>query len=73
MPKRQTEVFSIFDQIETVAAEIMIEKGEITKIEAKDIPREVAYNDFGMPARFAVIVPAKKLAKFNNLIADLRA
>lgn len=71
--KGKTEIFSIFGQIESVAAQIMIDRGELTKIEPADIPASAAFNEQNQPARFAVIVPADKLRAFNELIAWLRA
>lgn len=71
--RKGSEVFSIFGQIEAVAAEIMIEKGEIVRIPANEIPASVAVNDEGTPARFAVIVPRSRVYAFNELCANLRA
>lgn len=73
MRKPQSQILSVFGQLEAVAAEIMIKAGELTRIDAKDIPAEVAVNEFGDRARFAVIVPTSKMRKFNNLVAELRA
>ena len=73
MAKRGTEVFSIFGQIEAVAAEIMIERRALRKIAALEIPVSAAFNEFGQRARFAVIVPVQYIPEFENLIADLRA
>jgi hypothetical protein len=69
----RTKIFSIFGQIEAVAAEIMIKRGVGVRIDAKEIPNEVRWNQFGTPARFAVILPRNKIHAFNELIADLRA
>lgn len=69
----RTEIFSIFGQLEAVAAEIMIKRGEITRIPANEIPPTAAVNEAGQAARFAVIVPRAKIAAFNSLIADLRS
>lgn len=69
----RTEIFSVFGQLEAVAAEIMIKDGVGTKIPPEQIPASVAVNQFGDRARFAVILPKSKIAAFNNLVADLRA
>ena len=71
--RRGTEVYSIFGQIESVAAEILIEKGKARKIEARDIPVSAAFDDNGRRASFAVIVPNEHVPEFERLIADLRA
>jgi hypothetical protein len=68
-----TEIFSIFGQLEAVAAAIMIEKGIGVRIDAREIPNEVRWNKFGTPARFAVILPRNKVHAFDKLVADLRA
>jgi hypothetical protein len=73
MRKPKPEIFSIFGQIEAAAAQFLLDAGEITRIEAKDIPPSEAINERGQPAIFAVIVPANKVQRFNELIANLRA
>ena len=71
--KPQMEIFSIFGQCERVAAEIMIEKGKGRKIPAHEIPFEVARNEQGQVASFAIMVPGEHVREFNELCADLRA
>ncbi len=73
MKRNATEIFSIFGQIEEVAAQVMIDKGQATKIDAKDIPPTAAFNDQGQSAKFAVVVPGDNVRAFNELIANLRA
>lgn len=74
MPRKRTgEIYSIFGQIEAAAAEFLIKKGELIRIPADRIPPSAALNVQGQCALFAVIVPACKLARFEQLIADLRA
>lgn len=72
MAKRRTEIFSIFGQIESVVAEAMIEEGKATKIEARDIPPSVAFNEADQPAHFAVIIVGEHVPAFKRRIADLR-
>ncbi len=71
--RNKTQIFSVFGQIEAVAAQIMIDKGEATHIPPEQIPDSAAVNDLGQRARFAVVVPREKIARFETLIADLRA
>lgn len=71
--KDTIEIFSVFGQIESVAAEIMIEKGEAKKIDAREIPLSAAFNDHGATAKFAVMMSKNLVPRFNKLIADLRA
>jgi hypothetical protein len=73
MAKQQTKIYSIFGQIECAAAGALIEAGEATKIEPWDIPESARFNDAGRPALFAVVVPRRNVAKFDKLIADMRA
>lgn len=72
---RQPQAYSIFGQIEEVAAEIMVERGLARRIEYRDIPTEMQRNEAGTPARFAIWIfdPKHSTAVFENLIADLRA
>jgi hypothetical protein len=68
-----TQVFSIFGQIERVAAELMIKDGQAVRIPREQIPAEVATNVRGDRASFAVLMQTKHVSKFENLIKDLRA
>lgn len=73
MPKKSTEIFSVFGQCEAVAAEMMIKEGKLTRIPPEQIPESAAVNDAGTPARFAVIVPARYVPEFNRRCAEMRA
>lgn len=74
MANRGHATFSVFGQIEQVAAEIMIRDGEASRIQAAHIPPEMAVNEFGEPAKFAIAICGReKIAKFEQLIRDLRA
>lgn len=71
--KAQTQIFSIFGQIEEVAANLMIERHKLHRIKAEDIPPTAAVNDTGQTAKFAVVMPANLIVEFNELIRSLRA
>lgn len=73
MNRQQSEVFSIFGQIEEVAADVMIKKHALYRIEPADIPETARVNDAGQVAKFAVIVPRRLVWEFNDTIARLRA
>jgi hypothetical protein len=67
--KHETQIFSIFGEIEAIAANAM----GFERIEFDDIPPTARYNDQGKPAKFAVIVPGRAVAEFERRIALLRA
>lgn len=75
MNRKDVQAYSIFGQIEEVAATIMVERGQAMRIEPKDIPAEVLYNDAGTIARFAIWFHDRRRgsAILNELIKDLRA
>jgi hypothetical protein len=73
MPKRSTEIFSIFGQIEEVAAELMIKNEGARKIPAEQIPDTARYNEKGTAAKFAIILPRAKVPKFEETIKSLYA
>jgi hypothetical protein len=76
MSKRNTtHIYSIFSQIEEVAAKIMIERGLATYISAEDIPidADVRYNDKGDAAKFAVSIQSVNVPVFEKMIRDLYA
>jgi hypothetical protein len=71
---RDTEILSIFGQLERVAANIMIEAGEVTRIDLKDFPKGAPFqNDAGQVASFAIIIKRSLRRKFDDLVAELRA
>lgn len=67
----QTEIYSIFGQIEKVAADMMIERGKASKMTVS--PREHKYNDEGKPALMYITIPRKWVHEFETLIENLRA
>ena len=67
------DVFTIYGQIEALAANILIGEGEADRIDAADVPLSHAINDRGAPARFAVSMPKTLTPRFDRLIAELRA
>lgn len=76
--RRGSSVYSIFGQIEEVAASIMIAAGKATRIEVKDFPLEayapdVHVNALGERAKFAILMPRQFLREFEDTIARLRA
>lgn len=71
--KTTTKIYSIFGQIEAVAAETLIEQGRATKVAASSIPPTARFNHWRQPALFAVIIPERHVAEFEQLIRDLRA
>jgi hypothetical protein len=71
--KKQTEIYSIFGQIEAAAAEMMIERKLAKRIDARDIPPTALHNEKGETAKFAVIIASANQHAFEELIRDLRA
>lgn len=72
--KQSTEIWSIFNQIERVASEIMIERGKAIKIPIEDFPVGAPLvNDVGTRASFGLIIKRKDVPEFNALCAELRA
>ncbi len=70
--RNATEIFSIFGQIESVAAQVMIDRGEATKIDAEQIPESALFNKLGDRAKFAVMMPGARVQAFEQLIRELR-
>lgn len=76
--RRGSQVFSIFGQIEAVAADIMISRGLGTRIEVSEFPDaahcpHVHVNEHGQSARFAILLPTQHIRQFEDLIQELRA
>lgn len=71
--RNATEIYSVFGQIEAVAAQKLIDEGIAKKIEAKDIPASARFNEQGRAAQFAIVIARKHVARFEELIANLRA
>lgn len=77
---RGSQIYSIFGQIEEVAANLMLKRypEQIRRIPVEEFPDaarcpDVHRNEQGQAARFAVLMPTQRIAEFNRLIADLRA
>lgn len=71
--KKQTEIYSIFGQIESVVAQAMVDEGVVNKIRQEDIPPTALFNEKGEKAYFAIVMPTPYLAEFNRRVAELRA
>lgn len=67
------QIFSIFGECEQAAAEHLISKYSLRKIEPSMIPPDRATNTLGQPAKFAVIIPGKHVREFEQLCSQLRA
>jgi hypothetical protein len=70
--KKQTQIFSIFGQIEAAVAERMIEEGGCNRIPFEQIPPTAAYDEKGNRALFAIVVPTELVQSFEARIATLR-
>ena len=71
--KKQTQIYSIFGQIESVVAQAMIDEKVVTKIESGDIPPTARYDDEGRVAHFAIVIPSSLVPAFERRVRDLRA
>jgi hypothetical protein len=71
--RRQTEIYSIFGQIEGVVADLMVQEGKARKIERALIPPTVRYDDQGNSALFAIVISRGHVAEYERRVADLRA
>lgn len=71
--KNSTEIFSIYGQIEAAAADALIAKYKLHRIEARRVPPTQQRNAQGDAVRFAVVMPREHIAEFEETIANLRA
>ena len=73
--RNNIKMFSVFGQIESAAAKVMLERHPETcrLIEPADIPATVSVNDAGQRVLFAILMPRGLVREFNSLIAELRA
>lgn len=70
---KQTEIWSIYGQIESVVAQAMVDEGKFNKIEFEMMPPEQQFNEAGDRALFAVTVPAYRVQEYERRVAALRA
>lgn len=77
MPTRKKKValqiLSVFGQIEQAAANHMLRQGKGKRIEFKDIPQSVRYNDKKVPAAFAIALRGPEIKEFDQVVELLRA
>jgi len=66
--RRQTEIYSIFGEIEAMVAMDMGFK----RIQFWDIPETARFNQFGQQARFAIIVPNVMLTEYERRVELMR-
>lgn len=69
MSKPQTEIWSIFGEIEAMVAAEMGFK----EIPYWDIPMSARFNKRGQPALCAVVIPRQMVAEFERRVALLRS
>jgi hypothetical protein len=73
MKRTQSDVYSIFGQIDSIVAQQMVDEGKLNKIEAAMIPHSAKFDEAGRQAFFAVIVPRAFAAEFDRRIRELAA
>lgn len=71
--RNQTEIYSIFGQIEGVVAQEMVDEGKANKIEQRHIPPSQMFNDKDERAQFAIIIGREMIGEFEERIHNLRA
>ncbi len=67
--KKQTEIWSIFGQIEEVVARAMYEEGVVNMIRQEDIPSTARFNERGDIAKFAIVIPRPLFVEFERRVA----
>ena len=72
MSKRQTNICSIFGQIESVVADQMVAEGVVRKIERNMIPASARFDDQGRVAHCALIFTPETERAFNERVRQLR-
>ena len=73
MSRKQTEIFSIFGQIDAIVAEQMIEEGKARRIEKDMIPATASVNSEGRPAQFAIVIDRGYIPELERRTKDLYA
>ena len=71
--RKQTEIYSIFGQIDGVVAEAMVQEGKRNRIAQHLIPATVLFDQEGRKAKFAIVVPPAYLGEFERRIRELAA
>lgn len=72
--RKQSKIFSISGQIETVAAEMMVKEHGCYKIMPWDFPEGVARHDEdGRPVAFAIMMNETVERQFDRIVRELRA
>jgi hypothetical protein len=70
--KRQTNVCSIFGQIESVIADAMVAEGKVRRIEPDMIPATALWDDQGRRAHCALVFDPASEREFDRRVAALR-
>lgn len=70
---KQTEIWSIYGQIDAVVARAMVEEGKFNQIPYTTIPPSQLYNERGDKVLLAVVAPHVHHAEYYQRVALLRA
>lgn len=71
--KNSFGIYTIFGEIEHLAAEIIIKKYDLMKIEVKDFPPTVALvNEDECIAKYAFVLPYEYFNEYESMISKLR-
>jgi hypothetical protein len=70
--KRQTNICSIFGQIESVVADAMVAEGKVRRIEFDLIPATAQFDGQGRRAHCALVFDPKTEREFDARVAQLR-
>ena len=65
-----TEFYSIYGQLDALAAEDMIKKGKAKRLPDEAIPEDQRKSADGRPLRFAISIKKRDVPEFEQLIRD---
>ena len=66
-------IYSIFGQMDELAAREMIKRGKATEIPTEDIPASERTHKDGRTARLAIVIQRKHVAELEELTKDFYA
>ena len=66
---KRTEIWTIYGQIEAMVATEM----GFHRIQVWDVPASQKFNEFGVLAKFAVVIPGSMLPEYERRVALLRS
>jgi hypothetical protein len=71
--RKQTNIISVFGQIEGVIADALVAERKATRIDFENIPISARYDEHGRAAHCALVLSTEAEREFDRRVRELKA